>query len=400
MAEAQVRDDISDLITMTGYQASTLTGGQELLSRTIPCVNNISTDSAIGSSLTFRIIASSGRTLMRSKVLMCFPLKFDQLATHDASGFLAATAVVADVNQPHAQPQHWNSAGHRNVCPRKSPALQMCRQISVTVNSSVSQSTRPGEWLESLDDIFGNQEDYMLPGEGAQESGRYDAFCVASLSDGSYAGIDGTTATHIVGYTLNNMNKYINVFSNEVNKGADYRRQEFIRGADGNTVTYTAVSCVPLSPFMHYRYPSMYRKNSGPMIPYCDQLEININFKSDVTKWLLQGLDRDEGIGATVATGYRVRWADRPYLKVIFSSTPLQIPPSITVPSNRFVNYEVEKTMAAAVGSKIKASFNSLRFEVWPDLIVINAQETDAKREAYALSQLETLFLSSDREQS
>ena len=86
MAEAQVRDDISDLITMTGYQASTLTGGQELLSRTIPAVNNVSLDSAIGSSLTYRVISSSGRTLMRSKVLMCFPLKFDNLATRDAAG--------------------------------------------------------------------------------------------------------------------------------------------------------------------------------------------------------------------------------------------------------------------------------------------------------------------------
>ena len=128
MAEAQVRDDISDLITMTGYQASTLTGGQELLSRTIPSVNNISANSAIGSSLTFRVMSSSGRTLMRSKVLMCFPLKFDQLATRDSLGFLAAAGQVANANVAHAAGQHWDAAGHRNICPRKSAALQMCRQ--------------------------------------------------------------------------------------------------------------------------------------------------------------------------------------------------------------------------------------------------------------------------------
>ena len=96
MAEAQVRDDISDLITMTGYQASTLTGGQELLSRTIPAVNNVSLDSAIGSSLTYRVISSSGRTLMRSKVLMCFPLKFDN--PRDAAGMRAALGIAAGAN--------------------------------------------------------------------------------------------------------------------------------------------------------------------------------------------------------------------------------------------------------------------------------------------------------------
>ena len=135
---------------MTGYQASTLTGGQELLSRSIPSVNNLSVDSDIGSSLTFRIMASSGRTLMRSKVLMCFPLKFSELATRDSLGFLGATGVAAGVDAAHGQPQNWNAAGHRNICPRKSAALQMCRQISVTVNSSVSQSTRPGEWCQSM----------------------------------------------------------------------------------------------------------------------------------------------------------------------------------------------------------------------------------------------------------
>ena len=261
----------------------------------------------------------------------------------------------------------------------------MCRQISVTVNSSVSQSTRPGEWLQSMDDIFGNQESYLLPSEGDQESGRYDSFCVPQAEDGNYNGIDGTVDTHRMGYSLENHNRYINIFSNETNKGADYRRREFISGAsaNGQEVIYTAVSCIPLSPFMHYKYPSMYRKNSGPMIPYCDQIEINVNFRSNVLPWLLQGFKRAEGKGATVLDTYRVRWAARPYLKVIFASTPLQIPPSITVPSNRFVNYEVEKTAAAAAGSFFTVSFNQLRFEVWPDLICINAQETDAKREAY-----------------
>ena len=181
------------------------------------------------------------------------------------------------------------------------------------------------------------------------------------------------------------MNRYINVFSNEINKGGDYRRQEFLAGvsADGATVAYTAVSCIPLSPFMHYKYPSAYRKNAGPMIPYCDQIEVNVNFKANVKPWLLQGFRRDESKGATVLTNYKVAWGARPYLKVIFSSTPLAIPPSITVPSNRFVNYEVVQAAAGPAGSTITASFNSLRFEVWPDLIVINAQETDAKREAY-----------------
>ena len=312
---------------------------------------------------------------------MCFPLKFSELATRDSLGFLAAMGVAAGVNAAHGQPQNWNAAGHRNICPRKSAALQMCRQISVTVNSSVSQSTRPGEWCQSMDDIFGNQSDYLLPGEGDQETGRFDSFCVASLDDGSYQGVDGVAGTHIVGHTLNNMNRFINVFGNEINKGGDYRRQEFLSGvsADGATVVYTAVSCIPLSPFMHYKYPSAYRKK----IPYCDQIEVNVNFKANVKPWLLQGFRRDEAKGATVATNYKVQWNARPYLKVIFASTPLAIPPSITVPSNRFVNYEVVQAAAGPAGSTITASFNSLRFEVWPDLIVINAQETDAKREAY-----------------
>jgi len=386
MAEAQQRDDISDLITMTGYQAHTLTGGQELLSRSIPCVNNISLDSAIGSSLTFRVLASSGRTLMRSKVLMHFPLKFSALGTRQSGGLAIDTAGLGDGAQVVGGNGDWTASGHRNICPRKSCGLQMCRQISVTTNSSVSQSTRPGEWLESMDDLFGNSANYVLPGEGAQESGRYDSFCVAQLEDGNYGGTDGTTAP-VVGTNSNNRNRFINVFTNETNQGADYRRRRFqagVQAADGQVIHYTAVSCVPLSPFMHYKYPSMYRKNAGPMIPYCDQLEINVNFKSNVKPWLLQGFRRSENKGATVLENYTVAWAARPYLKVIFTSTPLQIPPSITVPSNRFVNYEVVKTVAAAPGTTFDVAFNSLRFEVWPDLIVIQAQETDAKREAYA----------------
>ena len=130
---------------------------------------------------------------------MCFPLKFSELATRDSLGFLAATGVAAGVNAAHGQPQNWNAAGHRNICPRKSAALQMCRQISVTVNSSVSQSTRPGEWLQSMDDIFGNQSDYLLPSEGDQETGRFDSFCVPSLDDGNYNEIDGVLALTLWG---------------------------------------------------------------------------------------------------------------------------------------------------------------------------------------------------------
>ena len=251
----------------------------------------------------------------------------------------------------------------------------MCRQISVTTNSSVSQSTRPSEWLHSMDDIFGNSSTYVLPGEGFAEGGRYDSTCTGLVQDIPSQTKDSTRGGCVAYDSCVSILRQSNIFGAEINQGAEYRRKAFMVGADDAVCKYEVVSCIPLSPFMHYRYPSMYRKNCGPMISHCDQLEVNVTFRANVKPWLLQGYRRDEKLGGRVLTDYAVAWAARPYLKVIFVNTPLQIPPSLTVPSNRFVNYEQVQTVPAAVDSK-----------TWPDLIVIQAQETDAARDAQGVT--------------
>ena len=125
------RDDVSALISMGSYTSRTLTGPSELISRKIQATNNIALGDTDFSQISFRILASAGRTLMRSRAIIVLPLRFTHLKlAHTATGGVAAGGVDMD----------WRTGGIRNIGPRKSCGLQMMRQVAVTVNSTTAKA--------------------------------------------------------------------------------------------------------------------------------------------------------------------------------------------------------------------------------------------------------------------
>ena len=377
---AEVRNDISEMVALRTFQGSTLTGPTEYLSRKIPCSNQSLKGTTQFNTVNFRILGSGGKSLMRSRVLMVIPLRFSGLRTRTSAHPHGAQA---DANQ------NWQQNIMRNVGLRRSAVLSMIRQIAVITNRTSSSSTRPDDWLVAMDDLFSYDSfgGYMC-GEGAVEGGRYDAIGVLRPKDGG----ENT------------------VWPETLNSGFSWRLRQFREGraADGLSVDVELMTSIPLAPFLHYVYPGMYRSNPA-MIPFTDNLDIQVTFKSDIKPWVIQCTEvTPNGVGARAtgefdgfesetrtvdstyagatadsAGGFKVEWLDNPYLKCQFVTSDFAIPQSISLPSTRLVSYResVNITNAAAQGSAV-VRFNQIRLESFPSLVQIWAEEDETTRAA------------------
>ena len=367
------RDNVSALISMGGYSANTLTGPSELLSRKIQATNNIVSGTDDFSQVTFRIMASAGRTLMNSRVIACFPLRVGNLQ------------VLKKSDGTDAADDDWDQEGLESVCPRKSAGLQIMRQVAVTVNSTTSQSTRPEEWLTACDAMFANSDRYLLCGEGAEETANWDSRVVAGVggvhATDIPASTDATEAAFQAAMVVA-LNKLV-AGSDQVNKGAAYRRKTFIKGitATKSDVVFTVMTEIPLAPFLRYRYPEQYRKNPK-MVPFCSNIDILCSFKSNMKNYLLQALSQGE-CGNKYLHDYDIEWAANPYLKCTFVTTPTPIPVSLVQPSSRLVHYRRDVTaVVQAVGpSRVSVTFAQLRLESFPSVLQFYVEQRPGERE-------------------
>ena len=377
MAEA-VRNDVSEMVALRQFQGVTLTGPTEYLSRKIPCSNQSLKGTTQFNTVNFRILGSGGKSMMRSRVVMVLPLRFSGLRTRNSATPYQAQADAA---------QEWSQAAMRNIGLRRSAVMSMIRQIAVTVNSTSSQSTRPDDWLTATDDLF-MYDKYggSMCGEGGVEGGRYDAIGILRAKDGGQN----------------------TVWPDTRNPGFSWRLRKFREGASADllTVDVDLLASIPLAPFLHYTYPSQYRNNPA-MIPFTDNIDLQITFKSDVKPWVLQctevtpdgiaarAIDEFDGFEAETRTidttyavgdsagGYKLEWKENPYLKCQFVTSEFSIPQSISLPSTRLVSYResVNITQQAAQGSAV-VRFNQVRLESFPSLVQIWAEEDVTTRAA------------------
>ena len=334
---------------MGSYSASTLTGPSELLSRKIQATNNIAAGSTDFSQVSFRIMASAGRTLMNSRVVACFPFRVSNLQSRES------------IDDSDAGVGEWDDARLANICPRKSAGMQIVRQVAVTVNSTTSQSTRPEEWLNASDAMFANSDRYLLCGEGAPETGDWDSRSVAGVGgshvddfpsplDAQAGGFGAAMAAAVI---------RLSAAVDKVNKGAVYRRKVFIKGvsADQQSVDFIVMTEIPLAPFLRYRYPEMYRKNPK-MVPFCSNIDILCSFKSQIKNYLLQGQTPADA-DSLYLYDYGLEWNGNPYLKCTFVTTPTPIPVSLVQPSSRLVHYrrDVNTVVQAGGNSRVTVTF-------------------------------------------
>ena len=195
----------------------------------------------------------------------------------------------------------------------------------------------------------------------------------------------------------------------KINKAAAVRRSEFLNGtanvsgADGAymaavdqrlVVNYDYVSDLFIPPFKMFDYPTV--SKSPSYIPYADQIEVALHWKSliDIKSALLLGRGRSQT--TRYLTAYRLQYAGQPYLELEYIVPNFSLPPVVTLPCWRTIHYQHDVKFPVVVAGGLKAcqdgtGINSqtitmapIRIESMPSMVFCWVSDTSLSASAAA----------------
>ena len=413
-----MREDVeSAYLDITEYTGQSLTGPRDLISRRVVCSNPqiTMTEAQAGripdagaaafvagstntlQALNFRILSTSPGAMLNSKVVLVLPMFIHHMSAHD----MTAAATMSYYSQVGAA-----DAGEHGLCkaqvasqyaPRRNGILKACRNISTTVNSTVSFSVNPSDGLDVMEQIFTQQ------GTSGQ-TGVYN-----EAEDAAWGNTDG----RVGGVAADNVNatanarlgwgRYRSIFNPaesafngfQVNKGFINRRQDFrsgggaltdaglpgginvfTRGGVNNTsyCKYDYKTTLSVPPFKTFQ-KDIYSR-SPTWIPYIDSCDVMLNFHDQdrVKSALLACSSIGEGEGTQFVQSYDYGLYAQPYLEVEWCVPPVQLRPSYTIPCWRNQHYSQQFPVA---DTKKPCTFQGIRLDSMPSLISVHVTDGD-----------------------
>ena len=420
-----MREDVeSAYLDITEYTGQSLTGPRDLISRRVVCSNPqiTMTEAQAGlhgngakvgvenstnklSNLNFRILSTSPGAMLNSKVVLVLPMFIHHMASHNmtAAASFPYYTVAANV-----------SAGVQGLCaptvasqyaPRRNGILKACRNISTTVNSTVSFSVNPSDGLDVMEQIFTQQGSSGQTGvyNEAEDSawGNNDGACGAEPDDD----LRGPGNAGLVGW-----GRYRSIFNpvettgvvRQPNKGFCDRRADFRSGGgamtdagqpggvnnflqtnnDAEKASYckfdykTTLSVPPFKTFQKDIY-----SRSPTWIPYIDSCDVMINFHDEarIRGALLQCSSLGETVARNAVQRYDYGLYAQPYLEVEWCVPPVQLRPSYTIPCWRNQHYSQRFTFDA--GNALKnCTFQGIRLDSMPSLISVHVTDGESQK--------------------
>ena len=380
-----MREDVeSAYLDITEYTGQSLTGPRDLISRRVVCSNPqiTMTEAQAGRALTagaraavipssnllqnlnFRILSTSPGAMLNSKVVLVLPMFF-----HHMNSWTGANITE---QRFYTQAAQGNDRGVEGMCPqlvasqyapRRNGILKALRNISTTVNSTVSFSVNPSDGLDVMEQIFTQQ------GTSGQTGVYNEAEDAAwGNTDGRVGGVAADNVNATAGARLG-WGRYRSIFNPaesafngfQVNKGFINRRQDFRSGGGaltdaglpGGINIFTRGGGVANTSYCKYDYKTTlsvppfktFQKDiysrSPTWIPYIDSCDVMLNFhdQSRVKSALLACSSIGEGEGVQFIQSFDYGLYSQPYLEVEWCVPPVQLRPSYTIPCWRNQHY-------------------------------------------------------------
>ncbi len=419
MAQSRMREDVeSAYLDITEYTGQSLTGPRDLISRRVVCSNpQVTIDEASAAhayangahaaakvpsnrlqQLNFRILSTSPGAMINSKVVLVLPLFIHHMNGHTGGG--------ATVQQYYTQAAAGVAAGENGVirealggqyAPRRNGILKACRNISTTVNSTVSFQVNPADGLDVMEQIFTQVGTSGATGVyNDEEAGSW------GNTDGSVGG--AAADINVIANTRPGFGRVRQIFNpGEADGGALMQNKGFMDrradlrsgggalmddGTEGgindtdrtSAVTYikydykTTLSVPPFKTFQKDIY-----SRSPTWIPYIDSCDVMLNFygQDRVKSALLQCASFGEAGNPSFVQDYDYAFYAQPYLEVEWCVPPVQLRPSYTLPCWRNQHYSQRFAFDANADQKKRCTFQGIRLDSMPSLISVHVTDGD-----------------------
>ena len=416
-----MREDVeSAYLDITEYTGQSLTGPRDLISRRVVCSNpqiTISEAAAAAAlanganlaakvpsnklqNLNFRILSTSPGAMLNSKVVLVLPMLFHHMNSHTGAGatHMQFYSIAGQGGGNVGANGMTRTAIAAQYAPRRNGILKACRNISTTVNSTVSFSVNPSDGLDVMEQIFTQQGASGQTGvyNEAEDGGWGN-------SDGQIGQPAGNAPLGAIARSRAGWARYRSIFNPadsdhnaiQINKGfvsrrADFRSgggamtdagepggiNDFARDSEVNYCKYDYKTTLSVPPFKTFQ-KDIYSR-SPTWIPYIDSCDVMLNFfdQARVKSALLQCASLGETLATTMVQSYDYAFYAQPYLEVEWCVPPVQLRPSYTLPCWRNQHYSQRLTFPVANGAK-RCTFQGIRLDSMPSLISVHVTDGD-----------------------
>ena len=351
--DGRLREDIiSPLLKVSTFKGFTLTGPREAIIRKVYSNQVVATNGGIGNTgadqtnqgsftqLNFRCLGTSPTAMLNARVRLVVPLIFYCPNSADSA--------LANVRGDGA-----DSFDQIVVGPRRNGLLKAFSSISTVINNTTSFSVRPDESLAVAEQCFTQVRDIGMTGvNNGEESGWWGpdwdgsgqfALLQAATPAGNGAPLYPPGALCELGMWASEETE------TKGNRSAAERRSDFLSGivttgwdvgtiARKRCVKYEYRSDLYIPPFKCFDYPTV--SKSPTYIPYADQIEVSVHWKSldEIKAALLLG--RGPRQGQRTLTSYGLAYYAQPYLECEYIVPNYSLPPVVTLPAWRTIHYQ------------------------------------------------------------
>ena len=360
--DGRLREDvISPMLKVSTYKGFTLTGPRDVIVRKVYSNQVVTASTTLGANqdnqgsftqLNFRILGTSPSCMLNARVRLVCPLAFYAPQAASDTGVNVALTNWDDVV----------------VGPRRNGLLKAFSSLSTVINNVTSFSVRPDEALSVCEQAFTQVKDIGMTGvNNGEESGYWGPdWQGAGVMLGLPAIRNNVDGSGVIGtYPIGALKELALWESNDKvtrnNRAAAARRADFLANftttgyatndtAMKRVVTYEYRSDLFIPPFKMFDYPTV--SKAPTYIPYADQIEVSVHWKSldEIKAALLLG--RGPGQGAINLRSYGLAYAGQPYLECEFVVPNFSLPPVVTLPAWRTIHYFKDETFSATTAGQ------------------------------------------------